>query len=218
MATGTVASGLPPQLVSPTVDDNDQRVELPAVQGPQFPQFTANTTLALELGAPLQQSAYQHAVQQVASVTTSNSSPTVESRDHTHTAKHLNTGAVPFAPCGLANSNDGDPLVQVRPIEDVLRDHSEVEKVLNGGKGTPVSDTGAWHSGADVSADSSQVSQLPFSAGDIPVGFVIPAKPVAKTNSLKEIRVKFNDNVFIDRILPAPALPITAHARFTPNY
>ena len=223
MATGTVASGLPPQLevLSPTVDENDQRVDSPAVHGPQIPQFNADTshTPSLVHGAPLQQSACQHAVQQVASVTPNNSSFTVESREHvTGTAKHLNTKAIPFAPCGLADSNAGDALGQVRPIEDVLRDHSEVEKVLNGGKGTPVSGTGAWYNGAGASTDSTEVSQLPFSAGEIPVGFKIPAKPVAKTSFLKETRVEFNGNVFIDRILPVPALPITAHARFTPTY
>ena len=228
MTTRTVASGIPPQFHVPSStadnldqgalhpevrdpDNNEQRVKLPEVQ---VPQSSANTAPTIVHGVPLQQSANQRVVQQVTRSTT-----TVGRRGKgTSSIEHLNSNAIPFVPCGLASSTACDTLGQDRPIKEVLQDHAEVENVLNGGKGTPASGIEAWHNGADIPLQSSPASQLPFSEGDIPDCFYIPAKPVARTSSLKEMRVRMNDKFFIDRILPAPTKPIIAHARFTPTY
>ena len=44
------------------------------------------------------------------------------------------------------------------------------------------------------------------------------AKPVTRTKDLMEFKVIFNNKVFIDRLMPPPAKPITHHPRFTPSY
>ena len=209
MTTRTVASGIPLHVPSPTVDNFDQGALLPEVRGPdsnnrkvtlpdvQVRKSSTNTEPTIVRGALLQQSANQHAVQEMASSTMGNNTSVGQGEQGTSSTEHLNTNAIPFVPCGLASSTAGDTLGHERPIDDVLKDHAEVEKVLNGGKGTPATDIGAWHIGADVPTQSSPVSQLPFSAGDIPDCFVIPAKPVARTSSLKEVRVKFNDTFLL---------------------
>ena len=159
-------------------------------------------------GAPLQQSACQHAVQLVTASTTS-------LQEHRAVpAVNLNTEATPFVP----NCPNVDTVGHHRPIEDILKDHSEVEKVLQGGEGTPSSFTGAWQYVEPSSPISSESSSLPFAGSDIPVDFITPAKPVAKTSSLKEVRLSFNDKVFVDRLLPPPVKLLTPHVRFTPTY
>ena len=180
----------------------------PANVSTQQPTPDPCVTQATMPGAPLQQLACQHAVQ---SVTAS----TIGVQQHiAMSAVDLNTEATPFIPScpGVGTVSHH------RPIEDILRDHSEVEKVLQGGEGTPSTVTGAWRYVGPQSPLSSESLSLPFTGSDIPSVFITPAKPVAKTNSLKEIKLSFNNKVFIDRQLPSPAKPLTAHVRFTPTY
>lgn len=130
----------------------------------------------------------------------------------------LNNDAQPFIP-----SSQG----RVRGVSDVLKDHSEVEKVVLGGAGTLSAGEGVWSSkevgmppsSSSLSGDQTALSNLPFAQADeVPPSFLVPAKPVARTNHLKEIKISFNDGMFIDRVLPDSNKALTPHPRFTPTY
>jgi hypothetical protein len=110
-------------------------------------------------------------------------------------------------------------MAPVRSTEAIMRDYTEVERVVQGGMGTTSAHTDAW-STQQFSSSPVHVSSgvLPFSNADIPPGFVTPARPVLKTNSLEEFALRYNSKIFTDRLLPPPAKPITAHTRFTPTY
>ena len=179
----------------------------------------------------LQQSASQHAVQQSGNIhvnqaslsevqqcSLSSGDPTILPGDGVGST--FNAGAEPFVP---ADSTDHG-----RSIDDVLKDHHEVEKVLQGGVGTATTGTAAWHNSSQScsplptiaagSNSSVQLLSLPFANGEIPTCFLTPAKPVIKTSSLKEVTVKFNDGSFTDRLLPTPIQTLKPHPRFTPTY
>ena len=129
----------------------------------------------------------QASLSEVQQCSQSSSSPTILPGDGVGST--FNAGAEPFVPA--------DSLSHGRGIDDVLRDHSEVEKVLQGGVGTATTDTAAWHnssqSGSPLptitvrSNSSEQLLSLPFANGEIQTSFLTPAKPVIKTSSLKEV-------------------------------
>ena len=164
------------------------------------------------LGTSLQQSASQHAVQ----------SETQYSKGNQNLLSSVRPVGQPLSADNIdhvglnSNSLDNDRL-----IEDVLRDHKEVENVLNGGVGTAATDTGTWQvnmTDSSLQQVTELISPLPFANEEIPPSFNVPAKPVVRTNSLDEFRVKLTNLTFIDRLLPAPAKPLTPHTRFTPDY
>ena len=110
-----------------------------------------------------------------------------------------------------------------REIAEVLRDHSEVKKVLEGGVGTSAHGDSAWnciHSQLSPTADNLEgvLNVLPFANSDALPGIVAAAKPVLRTNTLKEFKVNIGDKVFIDRLLPAPSRQLSPHPRFTSTY
>ena len=164
---------------------------------------------------PLQQSASQHAVQRSPIVLVPGSPTHIQCAHVDIPTSLLNTDAEPFIPD------------QCRDINDVLKDHSEVERVLLGGVGTSAPGLQSWEEGQHKSplqtssADGQSAglgALLPFSGDDIPLSFTAPAKPVVKTGSLKEIQINYNGKIFIDRQLPAPTKSIKPHPRFTPTY
>ena len=108
-----------------------------------------------------------------------------------------------------------------RSSGDIMRDYLEVNRVVHGGKGSSDTEPLSWPTQSEpttLGEDTSSQAQLPFSHTEIPCSFLVPAKPVVKTNSLKEIRISFNNNTFTDRLLPQAALPMSTHPRFTPSY
>ena len=110
-----------------------------------------------------------------------------------------------------------------RDMDQVLKDHSEVERVLLGGVGTTPTSTITWQSaGFHSSSLNTQLSavelHLPFAGSEIPSGFVIPAKPVVRTGTLKEFGIKYGNTAFTDRCLPPSEKVLTAHPRFTTAY
>ena len=165
---------------------------------------------------PLQQSASQHAVQWSPGALVTGSSTCVQHVPVSSPHCSLNTQAVPFIPQPRSITDQG------RDINEVLKDHSEVERVLHGGVGTATPSLDTWQSSPQATTESnpgiSQCTTLPFASGDIPPSFTAPAKPVAKTSCLKEFKVSYNNRVFIDRELPTPTKPLTPHPRFTPAY
>lgn len=100
----------------------------------------------------------------------------------------LNVAAEPFVPAPPYTA------VQARSIDDVMRDHSEVERVLHGGVGTATPDSDVWHTSTyQATAPVSQLPEcnddeplpLPFVTGEIPECFTALAKPIIKTGDLK---------------------------------
>ena len=167
------------------------------------PIVTHSSDLGTNLS--LQPSAYQHAVQR------QEVTPTMEVGN----SQTLNTEATPFIP--------ETPTVPVlgRSVEDVLRDHSEVERVLQGGMGSSTTDQGIWQRGQTVQvATQTQYlsSQLPFNSCEVPPVLAKQARPTVRTNTLKELHIIYANKVFTDRELPAPAKPIAPHGRFTHTY
>ena len=131
------------------------------------------------------------------------------------TTGEFDTNAEPFVPQSSSS----------RDNSDVLKDHAEVEKVFLGGLGTATSSSELWKSTLQPLEDSGNVPEaqhvcvaLPFSGVDIPSNFTVPAKPVAKTSSLKEVKISYNNSTFIDRQLPPSTKTLTPHQRFTPTY
>ena len=161
---------------------------------------------------PLQQSASTHAVQLASSITS------VSGPQQRPLISTLDVGAEPFVP------QPGSVRVDGRDTADILRDHSEVERVLLGGVGTHSASAESWFTGTyqpkvqTCAINTDTPASLPFAACEIPTGFTVPAKPVAKTGSLQEFSIKFGDRVFVDRLLPQPSKPLRPHPRFTTTY
>ena len=114
-----------------------------------------------------------------------------------------------------------------RGVSDVLRDHSEVANVLQGGLGTAAPTDTTWdfgqqHQSPPPGMDSQTVgisnTVLPFTNCEVPPLFAAAAMPVIKTNTLKEYKVIYGDKTFNDRCLPAPAKQVSPHPRFTTTY
>ena len=89
-----------------------------------------------------------------------------------------------------------------------------------GGTGTSQPVQELWVLGTNGSPSGQDFQDsLPFTkCSEIPLCIPCPPKPIIKTSSLPEFRLQLPDSVFIDRKLPAPAQPLTAHPRFTPAY
>ena len=119
-------------------------------------------------------------------------------------------------------------------MDTLMSNYMEVENVISGGLGTvsePLDrtwDGRAAHTTAQtmttpqITSSPRQVepllSLLPF-AGEISVtDHLCPARPVLKTNNLKELLVTIGNKQFIDRELPPPAKGLAVHDRFTPAY
>ena len=114
-----------------------------------------------------------------------------------------------------------------RGVVDILRDHSEVANVLRGGLGTAALTDTTWdygkpHQSPTVGTTSQTVDTshppLPFANCEVPSLFAAAAKPVVKTNNLKEYKIIYGDRAFNDRRLPPPIKQVSPHPRFTPTY
>ena len=116
-----------------------------------------------------------------------------------------------------------------RLIQDLDDDWAFIQKIQSGSSG-PINGLvcelwGKPGHKSQVQAPRSSVGQsalplLPFpmlnDAQDI--GFVVPAKPVLKVNSLKDMVVQTPFGSFIDKALPAPAQNLVFRDIFTPDY
>ena len=146
----------------------------------------------------------------------------------TNTTQPLNHNAVVFELPSLLDVESTPFIPQlnapVRDINDIMRDHGEVEKVVKGGVGTsaPVveflSDGSSTQESIASTASNATLSLLPFATCEDLPSLSGPARPLLKTGLLKELKVTINGRVFFDRSLPASAKTITPHPRFTPTY
>ena len=137
-------------------------------------------------------------------------SPTSPGSQHIPLESRLSVSAKPFISTSAAH----------RPVGEILGDYSEVETVVLGGTGTsqPVQELWVPSTNRSPVGQNTQDS-FPFTeCSEIPLCVPCPAKPVIKTSSLPEFKLQLPDSVFIDRKLPAPVQPLTAHPRFTPAY
>ena len=101
-----------------------------------------------------------------------------------------------------------------------MSDHREVDNVIQGGMGTVSVTPNTWQQGEPQPSTliPQPLDQLPFASCKVPSAYNIPAKPVAKTSNLRELRITANGRSFTDRVLPTPEYPIVEHSRFTPSY
>ena len=235
MVTELVVSGHPVNSSSSTIDlqtESNSLADLATSSYTSAPQSTSSSVGVVPV--PTQQSVSQHA-SRVATVLPLNTLPGtisvqlnpqcspihVQQSVSQHAAfgspvstsdLGLNSNAIPFTP----HSNPENSSC----VADILKDHSEVEQVLNGGVGTAPVDCPAWQIGSVLSLSEAPASNglLPFESCEFPSPAGAAAQPVIKTKHLKEFKVYFNNKVFIDRLLPPPAKPMVQHPRFTPAY
>ena len=91
------------------------------------------------------------------------------------------------------NSQDLDSYS--RSTEDIMYDYIEVDRVVQGGMGSSLSQSIGWPALSEATTQMEDTSlpqqdPLPFSSTDIPSSFLVPAKPVARTNNLKEVKIR----------------------------
>ena len=200
-------------------------VDYPAISiSSYYPSCPASrlcsTSISLS-SVPTQLSDSQHADRSVLSTSTVHSSAMVSIASSVNNGKQfLDAGADTFVPRHTTIPEHS------RGINQILMDQSEVERVLLGGSGTTPGCVMSWQPDSASSASEidsnlhplSAETGLPFAGVDIPVGFIVPAKPVVKTSSLIEFNVKYGDYVFTDRCLPSPVQDLSPHPRFTTSY
>ena len=118
-------------------------------------------------------------------------------------------------------------------VPDLDVNWAEVQHVLEGGSGPQSTvNVAAWGQPAQTHLEtvppitgreksSLMVEPLlpfPLLQDAAQAGFLIPAKPILKVNALQDHVMKVPAGKFIDKVLPAPKIPLVSRLIFTPDY
>ena len=135
----------------------------------------------------------------------------------------MNPEAAPFV------ARDRDLVHKSRLVPDLNGDWALIQDIQAGGSApTNRSDSELWGKPGEESqvqiprngTGQTSESPLPFpmleDAED--VGFVVPAKPVLKVNSLRDSVIRTPFGSFFDKVLPAPAQKLVLRKTFTADY
>ena len=142
-----------------------------------------------------------------------------------HGTSRLNPEADPFVGPNSDLNHEG------RLLPDLDHDWSLVRDVQAGKIRLP-NRTSCTQWGTPIATVQSSKSQVVERAGELiePIlpfplladaldaGFIIPAKPVLRVNTLKDLVLQTSTGTFIDKVLPTPAVPLVPNRIYSPQY